>query len=741
MSDKNDIMSEKLPEPLNAVMTESIDFCVQHNLLNVTVNVLTLVLLKKESIAKNLRNNGINAEKFAEQLESRLAATGKYTNINVDYDNVNPDIETARLNTILVLQSKLGESKKLTYLDILEVIYSFPESALHEILSKAPPEVADGIFKNGGKSKKATDEEIKELIEEYTTNLTQLVEDGHVDPVIGRDQEVRHLTEILARKKKNNVILLGESGVGKTAVVEGLAHALVHDHQSIPDSLDGCEIYAIEVASLLAGTKYRGEFEERAKNILKGLSELGNAIVFIDEAHSVMSAGASSTSGVDLANIMKPMLARSELACIAATTHEEYRKTIQKDSAMVRRFQTYTVKEPSRKHLEEIVQKLIPIYADYHNVKYGETIIDDIISYGNRYLQNKRNPDKSIDILDAAGAYVKVSDRRDVDVDDVMYVVARMAGISKESMSEKDTNIFEGIETRIQENIFNQDHVVQGVIDELVVSKAGLKDDNKPLGSFLLSGVSGTGKTEFCRQLASELDIPLVKIDMSEYQEKHSVSKLIGSPPGYAGYDDNSAKLIDEIETNPNCVLLLDEVEKAHPQVLSILLQVMDDATLTSSQGKTANFNNVILVMTSNLGVSGMSEAPIGFVEGEVDKSGDIESAIKQFFTPEFLNRLNARFNFNTLDHETMVSITRKEIEHLNDKMKKNEVIVHISEAAIEKLAKEGYDPEMGARPLQRVFSDLIKRPLSREIVTGKLKHGGDALFDLHEDEIIVTYS
>lgn len=734
---KSTIKIEDMPPVMAEVYSKSVDYCIENKITHICPDVMTAVILGVPSVSEKFVSCGVDAPKFKNKITELLVAHSEFRGTReVTPSTVSITRGSALIISEVLMQVKFEKESKIDHLSILEMIKEQEGTLLNETLKTIPEVTVHSIFHGGTKTTPATDKEVEELIEEYTTNLNAMVTEGHIDPVIGRDTEVCHIAEILARKKKNNVILIGDAGVGKTAVVEGLAHAIVNG--TAPDVLLDKVIYSIEVVSLLAGTKYRGEFEERARNILKGLAAKQNAIIFIDEAHTVMNAGSSSTSGVDLANIMKPMLARSELACICATTHDEYRRTIQKDSAMVRRLQTYTVNEPSEAHVKEIIDQLTPVYENYHGVVYGEETTSDVFALGQRYLSTKRNPDKSIDILDAAGAYAKVSKRSEVETQDIMYVISRMAKIPLETMDEKDTNVFAGIEDRIKAKIFNQDHAINTIIDELAVAKAGLKEDNKPMGAFLLAGVSGTGKSELCRQLAHELSIPLVKIDMSEFQESHSVSKLIGSPPGYAGYDDHNARLIDEIEKTPNCVLLLDEIEKAHPKVLSILLQIMDDAVLTSSHGKVAKFNNVVIVMTSNLGASASVSNSIGYVEVE-DGTSDIQTAINDFFTVEFRNRLNAQIIFNTLDHQAMRSITLKEVSALNSKLSSKGITVELSEDSLNQLATDGYDKTMGARPLQRLFSDKIKLPLSRAMVTNKITSNSNVVVSYSNGEYVFS--
>lgn len=735
---QSEIDIQQLPKSLKEVLVESTEYCMEFNIHAVTPNVMTLILLKKENIQNELKKHQLNFDQVIQGIDHHLT-NNCASKVDITEDNVTYDMQTSQIIASLLLnQTFTEEGMKVKQWDVLCEIKEMEGTILNQILSQdeETAKKARQIFRNQVQQQEDLDEEVEELLKNFTVDYTDLAREGNLDPVIGRDVEIHEITEVLARKKKNNVVLLGNPGTGKTSVIEGIALAIVNE--TAPDVILDKSVVAIDTAGLLAGTKYRGDFEERCRKILDVISERGNVILFIDEAHTVMGAGASSSGGVDLANMMKPKLARGQLSCIMATTKEEYRQTIQKDGAMVRRLQTYNINEPTDEHMIEILTGLVPIYEKYHQVEFKIDMASQALSLGKRYMQTKANPDKSIDILDSVGAYCRVNKITEVTMSEVMEVVSRMANVPVETMSENEHTVLRDLASNIKLKVFNQDDAIDTVIDELIISKAGLKDDSKTMGSFLFVGTSGTGKTHSSKALAENLGIPLIKYDMSEYQESHSVSKLIGSPPGYVGYEENSAKLVDDISDNPNCVLLLDEVEKAHPKVLTLLLQIMDDATLTSSSGKVAKFNNVILIMTSNLGARDANREMIGFNR---KKSGgsDIRKAVEKFFAPEFINRMNGVFTFNNLDHDTMLKIVDRELTVLNEKLSERSIEVVMSTEAKEWLATEGFDETMGARPLQRLFSEEIKKDISKKIVIENIPNGSHINVDIIDGKMVFT--
>jgi len=576
--------------------------------------------------------------------------------------------------------------------------------------------------------------------ETYCHNLNTQAENGDIDDIIGREVEIDDIAHILARRKKNNVIILGEPGVGKTAIAEGLAKKI--NEKKVPTPLLNKIVYSLDIGALVAGTKYRGDFEERAKLVLDTLAKKNNIILFIDEVHMITGAGTAGSSNMDMANLLKPLLARGKLLCIGATTPEEYRENIEKDRALTRRFQKYDINPPNIADTKLILQGLRSIYEKFHKVKYDEGVLELIVELCEKHIHNKFFPDKAIDVMDASAVRARLADKPTVDVETAQKVVSRFSKIPMEMISVKRTDNYASLEGNVKKKVFGQDVAIEKLVDSIMIAKAGLRAVNKPIGSYLFVGPTGVGKTEVCRQLASNLSIKLLKYDMSEYQERHSVSKLIGAPPGYVGYAEGSTgsgQLINDIEDNPNCVLLLDEVEKAAPEVLQVLLQVMDDGKLSSSMGKSIQFDKVILVMTSNLGASDVEKAPLGI--GKIDRSGEVEDYIKGFFTPEFRNRLDAVVKFSKLDKPNILRIVDKVKDETNELLKDKEVVLELTDKARQWICDKGYEPSMGARPMQRVFDQNIKKPLSKEILFGKLVHGGKAIVDTNtNNKIQINY-
>jgi len=575
--------------------------------------------------------------------------------------------------------------------------------------------------------------------EDFVTDLNQQALDGLIDPVIGREDELIDITECLARRKKNNVIVVGEPGVGKTAIAEGLA--LMIAEGKVPEILKDKTVYSLDVTSLVAGTKYRGEFEERAKAVFDQLSSKDNVILFIDEIHMIMGAGSAGGSNIDIANLLKPLLANGKLHCVGATTSEEYRENFEKDRALQRRFQKVVIDQPSKENTKLILKGLKQYYEAYHEVEYTDEALDLAVDLAERYMHGKFNPDRAIDVVDVAGARTKLHGLgAHVRKEEIEQAVSKITRIPMDMIDAKENTNYANLDTNIKKKLFGQDKAVNTLVEAILVSKSGMRPTNKPIGSFLFVGPTGTGKTELCRQLADNLDVKLRKYDMSEYMEQHSVSKLIGAPPGYVGHAEGGAgsgQLINDVEETPNCIVLLDEVEKAHPSVMNLLLQVMDDGRLTSSTGKTADFSNVILIMTSNLGAAQQSKSAIGFTNSN---DGASYEAVKKFFSPEFRNRLDGMVEFVSLEREHIDMIVDKTISEINEMLKEKNVTLTLSPEARTWLRDRGYQPDMGARPLQRVVNDHIKKPLSKEILFGKLIDGGQVLINIENDEVRFEY-
>jgi len=575
--------------------------------------------------------------------------------------------------------------------------------------------------------------------ETYCINLNEIAERGDIDDIIGRSVEIDDIAHILARRKKNNVIVVGDPGVGKTAIAEGLAKKIIE--KDVPKPLLDKTVFSLDIGALVAGTKYRGDFEERAKLVLDTLAEKDNIILFIDEIHMITGAGTAGSSNMDLANMLKPLLARGKLNCVGATTPEEYRENIEKDRALMRRFQKYDIQPPSVEDTKLIVKGVAPLYETFHQVKYGEGVLDDIVDMCEKHIHGKFFPDKAIDVMDASAVRTKLADKPIVDLETAQDVVSRISKIPIEMINIKQTDHYADLEGNVKKKVFGQDTAIETLVDSILIAKAGLRPSNKPIGSYLFVGPTGVGKTETCRQLADHLGIKLLKYDMSEYQERHSVSKLIGAPPGYVGYAEGSTgsgQLINDIEDNPNCVLLLDEVEKAAPQVLQVLLQVMDDGRLSSSTGKTVNFEKVILIMTSNLGAAESERAPLGI--GKTDRQGEDDDYIKGFFTPEFRNRLDGIVKFVKLDKQNVLRIVDKNLDETNKMLQDKAIIIEMTESAKQWVLDKGYNPSMGARPMQRVFDQHIKKPISKELLFGKLINGGKVIVNAVDNELDIKY-
>ena len=570
----------------------------------------------------------------------------------------------------------------------------------------------------------------------FTTNLNDQVKKNKVDPVIGRIAELENIALAMGRRTKNNVMLVGDPGVGKTAIAEGLAFNIVKG--AVPDFLKDYTVYNLDISSMLAGSKYRGDFEERFKLVLKALQGKGKTILFIDEAHMISGAGSAGNSANDLANMMKPALSKGTIKVVASTTWEEYRKHFEKDRALMRRFQRITVEEPSSEVALQILRGLKKYYEQHHSVKITDEAIQAAVKLSVKYQSDKKLPDKAIDLIDCACSRfnIKLSDNRIVNEAEVQYELAQIIQMPEEQIAETESNNLANLDEQLRCEVYGQDTAINEVVDKILVARAGLKSENKPIGSFIFMGPTGCGKTETAKALAKNLGVKLVRFDMSEYQEKHSVSKLIGSPPGYVGFEENAGLLITQIQENPYCVLLFDEVEKSHPDVSTILLQLMDNGFVTGSNGKKADCRNIVLILTTNAGAQDLEKLKIGFGAQEKDYE---DKELKKFFSPEFRNRLDAIVTFKKLGKETMVKVVNKFIDELREQVKDKGVRIRINDSAINLLIEKGFDSKMGARPLQRTIDQMIKRPLSKMMLFGDLKDGGNLTITVENGEIKLT--
>ncbi len=563
---------------------------------------------------------------------------------------------------------------------------------------------------------------VKDPLAAYTMNLNKEASEGRIDPLVGRENEVDRAIQVLARRRKNNPLLIGDAGVGKTAIVEGLAQKIVKGE--VPEAIKGATVYSLDMGALLAGTRFRGDFENRMKAVLKALEKQPGAVLFIDEIHTIIGAGAASGGTIDASNLLKPALASGRLRCIGATTFQEYRGHLERDSALARRFQRIEVSEPSIDETTRILQGLIKHYEAFHKVTYTAESLEAAAKLAGRYLQDRKLPDKAIDLIDEAGAAKRLAlgNGATVDVADIEKIVAKMAQIPPRQVSADDKSQLRNLDDILKGSIYGQDDAVKQLAAAIKVSRAGLRAAEKPIGSFLFTGPTGVGKTELAKQLAKALGIAFLRFDMSEYQERHTVSRLIGAPPGYVGFD-RGGLLTEAAAKTPHAVLLLDEIEKAHPDIFQVLLQVMDHGTLTDNNGKKSDFRHMVVIMTSNVGARELTQARVGF--GDRGVAGDDDKAYKNVFSPEFRNRLDARIMFKALDPSVMGSIVDKFVKELGERLVDRKASISVTEAAREHLAQKGYDPQFGARPLARVIENEVTRKLTDEILFGALENGG----------------
>jgi len=617
------------------------------------------------------------------------------------------------LQTIDIFLSIMSEDK--SYARYLMVRYGLERNKIVNFWNKNQA----GTKQTAKKSKN----QIDVILEEYCDNLNDLASEGKIDPVIGRSDEIDEISQVMAKRNKSNILLVGDPGVGKTAIAEGLALNIING--DVPDYLRDFTVYNLDISRLLAGSKYRGEFEEKLQDVLKALNAKGNAILFIDEAHTMRGAGSGSNHGPDFANMIKPALTKGRIKVIASTTWEEYTQSFEKDRALMRRFYRLTVEEPTPELAKEILRGLKEHFEDFHGGDISEDAIDAAVDLSVRYQTDKRLPDKAIDLIDTAAAKLKISSVNFVvRKSHIIDALSKFTKIPIENLDDTTVKNLSGLEGTIKSKLFGQDQAVTDVLDKIYVSRAGLKALNKPVGSFLFLGPTGTGKTELAKLLAENLGMKLLRYDMSEYQEKHSVAKLIGAPPGYVGYDDGNlggGLLISDVEKNPNCIILFDEVEKAHPDVSNILLSLMDEGMITSSNGKKADCRNAVVILTSNLGAADNERNVIGF--GAQQRSGEDDKAVKEFFKPEFRNRLDGIVKFLHLTTDNIRQIVIKFVNEMNDLLSDKQVRVALSEAAQDYIIEQGYDRKMGARPLSRKINELIKVPLSKKILFDNLQN------------------
>jgi ATP-dependent Clp protease ATP-binding subunit ClpA len=714
-----------------------------------TVEHLLHAILQTPKVREVLRACGADADRLAAELHAHVEASTPRLKAGEDRE-VQPTLGFQRVLQRAVFHVQSSGRKEVGVANVLIAIFSEKQSHAVFLLGKEGVSrldvvnfVAHGGPKDGEEKADKTEAaapgadpreaEGGSALEKYATNLNQRAEAGKIDPLIGRQMEVERTIEILCRRRKNNPLFVGEAGVGKTAIAEGLARRIVEGQ--VPEVLAGATIWSLDMGSLIAGTKYRGDFEKRLKSVIAELGKQPGSILFIDEIHTVIGAGAASGGVMDASNLIKPVLSNGELRCIGSTTYAEYRGIFEKDHALARRFQKIDVVEPSVPETIEILKGLRSRFEEHHQVTYTEEALKVAAELAARHINERHLPDKAIDVIDEAGARLRLQPAATretvVDVRHIEDVVARIARIPPKTVSSNDKETLRNLERNLKLVIFGQDKAVETLAAAIKMSRSGLGDERKPVGNFLFAGPTGVGKTEVTRQLAIALGIEFIRFDMSEYMERHTVSRLIGAPPGYVGFDQGGL-LTEAIAKHPHAVLLLDEIEKAHPDVFNLLLQVMDHGTLTDNNGRKADFRKVIMVMTTNAGAADMARSSIGFTQQ--DNATDGMEAIKRLFSPEFRNRLDAVIQFNGLDESTIERVVEKLLVEFEAQLEAKRVVVHMDDAARSWVAHKGYDPKMGARPMARVIQEHIKRPLAEELLFGKLVDGGQVRISVKAD-------
>ena len=712
-----------------------------------TVEHLLLAILDTPKVREVLRACGADTIKLKQELKDHIDQSTPRLEEGEERE-VQPTLGFQRVLQRAVFHVQSSGKKEVGVSNVLVAIFSEKQSHAVFLLNRQHVTRLDAVnYISHGMSKIAEEKTDKEdasgdgeregeggsALEKYTTNLNRMAQDGRIDPLIGRKLEVERTIEILCRRRKNNPLYVGEAGVGKTAIAEGLARLIVEG--KVPEVLSDCTIFALDMGALIAGTKYRGDFEKRLKGVITELKKLPGAILFIDEIHTVIGAGAASGGVMDASNLIKPVLTNGEIRCIGSTTYHEYRGIFEKDHALARRFQKIDVVEPSVAETIDILFGLKPRFEEHHGITYADEALRAAAELAARHINERHLPDKAIDVVDEAGARARlkpIAEREaTVEVRHIEDVVARMARIPAKNVSTSDREVLKNLERNLKLVIFGQDKAIDSLAAAIKMARSGLGEARKPVGSFLFAGPTGVGKTEVTRQLAIAMGVEFLRFDMSEYMERHTVSRLIGAPPGYVGFDQGGL-LTEAITKHPHCVLLLDEIEKAHPDIFNILLQVMDHGTLTDNNGRKADFRHVIIVMTTNAGALEMARPSIGFTHA--DNASDGLEAIRRIFTPEFRNRLDAVIQFASLDPVTIERVVDKLIVEVEMQLEQKGVTITLDDAARSWIAKEGYDPKMGARPMARTIQEHIKRPLAEELLFGRLAGGGHVRVSVSED-------
>jgi len=740
------MLSKELESSLNNAFKQA----RERNHEFMTVEHLLLALCDNASSSDVLRACGADIDALRTEIGNFLDETTPLLPPNDDRDT-QPTLGFQRVLQRAVFHVQSSGKNEVTGANVLVAIFSEQESQAVYFLKKQEITrlevvnyISHGISKIGDEeqpmgNEAVTDDEAVEKpqdpLSQFATNLNKLAEEGKIDPLIGRKHELERTIQVLCRRRKNNPLFVGEAGVGKTALAEGLAKKIVDDE--VPEVLDGCTIYSLDLGALLAGTKYRGDFEKRLKAVINQLKDEEGAILFIDEIHTIIGAGAASGGAMDASNLIKPVLASGDLKCLGSTTYQEYRGIFEKDRALTRRFQKIDVPEPTVEETVQILEGLKSRFEEHHSVRYTKQALRLAAELADRYINDRHLPDKAIDVIDEAGANQRMlapsKRKKTIGVKEIESIVAKIARIPEKTVSSSDKTALKNLERDLKLVIYGQDDAVDTLSTAIKLSRAGLGNEQKPIGSFLFAGPTGVGKTEVTRQLARIMGIELIRFDMSEYMERHTVSRLIGAPPGYVGYDQGGL-LTEAVNKQPHAVLLLDEIEKAHPDVFNLLLQVMDHGTLTDNNGRKADFRNVIIVMTTNAGADVLNRSSIGFTQQ--DHSTDGMESIKKFFAPEFRNRLDAVIQFKQLSTEIITHVVDKFLFEFEAQLEEKSVQLSVDDEARTWLAMHGYDPQMGARPMARVIQENIKKPLAEELLFGKLANGGHVNITVRDDKI-----
>ena len=711
----------------------------------VTVEHLLFAMLCYDKFIKTITDFGADAETLKKNLETYLKERLKEIELVSPPAKYKPKktVSVERVLNRAFTQTLFSGRQQIELTDVFLSMMSEKKSHSYFFVAKA--NIDKEKFADFLNSEMETDFGVEEnasvtqrALNLYTTNLNAEAKKDKIDPVIGRHAELDQIALALGRRMKNNVILVGDPGVGKTAIAEGLALNIVTN--KVPEFLKEYQVYNLDIGAMLAGSKYRGDFEERFKMVLQALKKKGKTIVFIDEAHNISGAGSGGgdKGSNDLANLLKPVLTKGTLKVVASTTWEEYRKYFEKDRALMRRFQRITVDEPTQAVTIDILKGLKKYYENYHRAQITDAAIETAVKLSCKYQTDKKLPDKAIDLIDLAGSRFNIApkDTRIIDSAEIEFELSKVITIPVETIQQRESNNLANLEKNMKAEVYDQDEAITNIVDKVLISQAGLKRENKPIGSFIFMGPTGCGKTETAKQLSKHLGVKMVRFDMSEYQEKHSISKLIGSPPGYVGYEENAGLLITKIQESPNCVLLLDEIEKAHPDVSQILLQIMDEGTVSGSNGKVADCKNLTLILTTNLGAEQSEKGSIGF--GDPMDEGYSDTAFRKFFTPEFRNRLDGIITFKKLSKPTMIKVVGKFLTDLKTYLVEKKIQVTVTDEAIDYLVDKGFDPKMGARPMQRLIDQEIKTPMAKELLFGKLKNGGKVTINAVDNKIVL---